>query len=109
MEPRSGGLDDACLLESGECAVLLDGLDGLGRDVQAHALVELRNEDRLLLEVRLAALLASRVELGSTRPVGVVTGDEGGLIGDGANLVIMFPFMAVSIAFCDLIHEKTRT
>ena len=64
-------LDDPCLLEGGEGAILLDVAHALRADVDEDALSELHDEDAALLEVRLATHLSCRIELRSTGTVRV--------------------------------------
>jgi len=56
-------------------AVFVDGLDSVGRKCNRYLFVEFRNEESLLLQINLAALLASRVELRRTRTVTVASAD----------------------------------
>lgn len=47
-----GALDEAGLLEGGEGAVLVDGLECFAACLDLHVATELRNEDALGVEVR---------------------------------------------------------
>lgn len=66
-------LNDPCLFKCLESAVLLDVAHALGRDNDLHGFAGLRNEDILLVKVRLAAHLTDWVELGSARLVRVAS------------------------------------
>lgn len=68
-EASGRALDDAGLCKGSKRAVLLDVTHTLGADVDEDRRAELRNEDVPLVEVRLTADLAGRVELGSTGTV----------------------------------------
>lgn len=68
-ESRGLLLDEPGFLQSLECAVLLDRTETTGRDGDADALLELRDIDRLLLEIGVATDLAARVELCGTGAV----------------------------------------
>ena len=74
--------DESYLLESLERAALLHGLKPLGGNSEGDLLAELREKDGLLLEVHLTAALAGRVELGSTRAVGIPAADARALTCD---------------------------
>ena len=52
-------------------APLVDGLDSAGGEFEGDSLLKLWHVDALLLEVRVLAYHAGRVELGSTGPIGV--------------------------------------
>ena len=54
-------------------AALLDSLDSLGREGKSDSLFEFGHVNTLLLEVGVGAVLAGRVKLGSTGPVGVAS------------------------------------
>lgn len=74
-------LDDSGLLESGVSAELGDGADAAGRYVENEGLLELRDVDTLLLEVRILAYHASRIELRRTGAVRVPAGDDRSFFG----------------------------
>mgnify|MGYP001594451439 CR=1 FL=1 len=54
-------------------ATLVDGFDSTGREDKSDSFLELWHINALLLEVDVFADHASRVELGSTSPVGVTS------------------------------------
>ncbi len=66
---ESSGLYEACFLESGEGAALLDGLESASRDSEVEGLLELRHVNLLFREVWVLSNHASWVELGSTSGV----------------------------------------
>lgn len=51
--------------------MLIDGFDSFCRKSESYGLLEFRYVNSLLLEIWVFSLHASRVELGSTSPVGV--------------------------------------
>lgn len=66
--------DDSGFRECCECAVLLDGAKTASRNFDCHRLLELRNVDRLLLEVRELIFLRNRREDSRTSSVRVLAG-----------------------------------
>ncbi len=66
-------LNKAGFLESLVSSALVDSLDSFCRKSESDGFLELRNVDALFLEVWVLALCTSRVELGSTGPVGVAS------------------------------------
>lgn len=66
-------LYNPCFLESGVGAVLLDGLQSASRDVEDKSLLEFRNVDTLLLEVRVLSNSTARIELRCSSAVRIST------------------------------------
>src|SRR6185437_2447818 len=64
-------LNNACFLEGGVCAILLNVLHALNGNVHDDHLLELGDVDAALGDIGLAADLADRVELRSTGTVRV--------------------------------------
>ena len=56
-------LNQTGFFEGGVGAVFVDGFDGAGREGEGDALIHFRNEDFLLLKVRIFADFAGRVVL----------------------------------------------
>lgn len=83
------GLDDTGCLEGLVGAILGNGAHTFGGEDDGHGAVKLRDEDALLLEVRLLADVAGRVELGSTNTVAVAASDLRALLCDRTNLCHM--------------------
>jgi len=54
-------------------AALVNSLDGFGREDKSDSFLKLRYINALFLEVGILADRASRIELGSTSPVGVTS------------------------------------
>lgn len=54
-------------------ATLVDGFDTASGDGKSDGLLEFRHVDPLLLHIGVATTHTSRVELGSTSPVGVAS------------------------------------
>ncbi len=69
-------LDEACLLESCVCTILVDGLDSASRNGKNHCLLQFRNINALLLEVELTSNFTSRVILGCTSAVRISAADQ---------------------------------
>lgn len=61
--------DDACFLEGGVCAELVDGLEAVGRYIEYECFLEFRHKNALLLKVWILADHAGRIELRSTGTV----------------------------------------
>ena len=71
LAAASSFLYDACFLERGVGAVLVYGLDRAGREDEADGFLELRDVDRLSLEIDVFSHLPGRIELGSAGGVRV--------------------------------------
>ncbi len=79
-------LDQLRCLQGGVSSVLGDSAESLGRNVNHNMLIEFRNEDTALLEVRLTRNLTTRIELSRTCAVTVASADLGLLTRDFALL-----------------------
>lgn len=77
---RACGLNNPSFLQNRVSTTLIDGLDSAGGEGKSEGLLEFWHIDTLLLEVWIGTLLAGRVELGSTGPVGVTSFHLGTLI-----------------------------
>ena len=66
-------LYNAGLLEGSECAILLDCLERSSRNIQDKSLLELRDVDALLLEIRVLPNCTTRIELCCSSAVRVST------------------------------------
>lgn len=64
-------LEQSCILESTEGALLFYSSETTGRDVQDKSLFEFWHINALLLNIRVATNSPTRVELGGTSAVGI--------------------------------------
>ena len=74
-------LYEAGFLEGTIGAVLLDSAEAARRDSDGNGPLEFRHVDALLLEVRVSADIAARIELGRASAIGVAAAHDRGLFG----------------------------
>lgn len=84
MGQWSRRLNSPRFLQRRECAILLDGLESLHRNVNNDRLLEFCHVDATLLEIRLSANLASWIELCRADAIGIPSADLRALAGDVA-------------------------
>ena len=84
--------DQTSLLKSGIGAVLVDGAEATGGDIQTEGLLEFGNVDTLFLKIWVTTNLATRVELRGASAVRVSSSDDGTNFG----------------YFADFCHESSR-
>jgi len=83
---KSGILNEPGCLKRLVSTILVDCLDRFGRNSKRHFFIEFRDEDRLFLEICLAAVLSGRSKFGSTSTIAVAASNLRALIRNRTHL-----------------------